>query len=84
MRHLSPYFCLNETFFQIIEPRYNMTNMEVDECKEWEGRWGHVRKILERKGPFSPPSFEPNPATLDFLLENCKILVIGIDYRYNV
>lgn len=54
-----------------------MTNMEVDECKEWEGRWGHVRKILERKGPFSPPSFEPNPATLDFLLENCKILVIG-------
>ncbi|CAG5120245.1 unnamed protein product, partial [Candidula unifasciata] len=44
---------------------------------EWPGRWDHVKKILERTGPFAHPDFEPSPETLVFLKETCKILVIG-------
>ncbi|XP_063981982.1 NEDD8-activating enzyme E1 catalytic subunit [Diachasmimorpha longicaudata] len=40
-------------------------------------RWGHLRKVLERSGPFCRPDFEPSPDTLQFLMENCKVLVIG-------
>ncbi|XP_011306003.1 NEDD8-activating enzyme E1 catalytic subunit [Fopius arisanus] len=40
-------------------------------------RWGHLRKVLERSGPFCRPDFEASPDTLQFLMENCKILVIG-------
>ncbi|XP_076655386.1 ubiquitin-like activating enzyme 3 [Halictus rubicundus] len=40
-------------------------------------RWSNLRKILERSGPFCRPDFEPSSETLQFLSENCKILVIG-------
>lgn len=26
---------------------------------DWEGRWNHVKKFLERSGPFTHPDFEP-------------------------
>ncbi len=55
--------------------------MEVDEPQTGEpdipGRWNHVRKLLERRGPFTHPNFEPSPDTLTYLRETCKILVIG-------
>lgn len=55
-----------------------MTTMDVDEQKDlWAGRWAHLKKVLERKGPLTPPSFAPSPAILDFLQEDCKLLVIG-------
>ncbi|KAK7915788.1 hypothetical protein WMY93_011549 [Mugilogobius chulae] len=44
---------------------------------DWDGRWNHVRKFLERPGPFTHPDFEPSTDSLQFLLETCKILVIG-------
>uniref|UniRef100_A0A3B4AR13 NEDD8-activating enzyme E1 catalytic subunit n=1 Tax=Periophthalmus magnuspinnatus TaxID=409849 RepID=A0A3B4AR13_9GOBI len=44
---------------------------------DWDGRWNHVKKFLERPGPFTHPDFEPSTETLQFLLETCKILVIG-------
>uniref|UniRef100_A0A671UHM8 NEDD8-activating enzyme E1 catalytic subunit n=1 Tax=Sparus aurata TaxID=8175 RepID=A0A671UHM8_SPAAU len=44
---------------------------------DWDGRWNHVRKFLERPGPFTHPDFEPSTESLQFLLETCKILVIG-------
>uniref|UniRef100_A0A8C6UTW5 NEDD8-activating enzyme E1 catalytic subunit n=2 Tax=Neogobius melanostomus TaxID=47308 RepID=A0A8C6UTW5_9GOBI len=44
---------------------------------EWDGRWNHVKKFLERPGPFTHPDFEPSVESLQFLLETCKILVIG-------
>uniref|UniRef100_A0A8C4HU52 NEDD8-activating enzyme E1 catalytic subunit n=1 Tax=Dicentrarchus labrax TaxID=13489 RepID=A0A8C4HU52_DICLA len=44
---------------------------------EWEGRWNHVKKFLERSGPFTHPDFEPSTESLQFMLETCKILVIG-------
>ncbi|GLH07219.1 hypothetical protein R5R35_001745 [Gryllus longicercus] len=40
-------------------------------------RWSHLRKILERPGPFCHPDFEASPETLNFLMNSCKILVIG-------
>ena len=27
---------------------------------EWVGRWNHVKKFLERSGPFTHPDFEPS------------------------
>ncbi|NXM69933.1 UBA3 enzyme, partial [Serilophus lunatus] len=44
---------------------------------DWEGRWDHVKKFLERPGPFTHPDFEPGTQALDFLLSTCKVLVIG-------
>uniref|UniRef100_A0A672HVE6 NEDD8-activating enzyme E1 catalytic subunit n=1 Tax=Salarias fasciatus TaxID=181472 RepID=A0A672HVE6_SALFA len=44
---------------------------------EWDGRWNHIKKFLERPGPFTHPDFEPSTETIKFLLETCKILVIG-------
>ncbi|XP_073972403.1 ubiquitin-like activating enzyme 3 [Rhodnius prolixus] len=41
------------------------------------GRWNHLRKILERSGPFCHPDFEPSPEVLNFIKTSCKILVIG-------
>uniref|UniRef100_A0A3P9PXT2 NEDD8-activating enzyme E1 catalytic subunit n=1 Tax=Poecilia reticulata TaxID=8081 RepID=A0A3P9PXT2_POERE len=31
---------------------------------EWEGRWNHVKKFLERSGPFTHPDFEPSAEAL--------------------
>ncbi|OBS82418.1 hypothetical protein A6R68_23591, partial [Neotoma lepida] len=44
---------------------------------DWEGRWNHVKKFLERPGPFTHPDFEPSTESLQFLLDTCKVLVIG-------
>lgn len=44
---------------------------------DWEGRWNHVKKFLEWPGPFIHPDFEPSTESLQFLLDTCKVLVIG-------
>uniref|UniRef100_A0A3Q3GM45 NEDD8-activating enzyme E1 catalytic subunit n=1 Tax=Labrus bergylta TaxID=56723 RepID=A0A3Q3GM45_9LABR len=44
---------------------------------ESEGQWNHIKKFLERSGPFTHPDFEPSTESLQFMLETCKILVIG-------
>uniref|UniRef100_A0A452RVR3 NEDD8-activating enzyme E1 catalytic subunit n=1 Tax=Ursus americanus TaxID=9643 RepID=A0A452RVR3_URSAM len=31
---------------------------------DWEGRWNHVKKFLERSGPFTHPDFEPSTEAL--------------------
>uniref|UniRef100_M4APQ4 NEDD8-activating enzyme E1 catalytic subunit n=1 Tax=Xiphophorus maculatus TaxID=8083 RepID=M4APQ4_XIPMA len=49
----------------------------MDSDCDWDGRWNHVKKFLERPGPFTHPDFEPSTESLQFLLETCKILVIG-------
>ncbi|XP_017777965.1 PREDICTED: NEDD8-activating enzyme E1 catalytic subunit [Nicrophorus vespilloides] len=43
----------------------------------YQKRWGHLRKVLERQGPFGHPEFEPSPEILEFVMNGCKILVIG-------
>ncbi|CAG9772124.1 unnamed protein product [Ceutorhynchus assimilis] len=50
----------------------------MEECKESsQKKWTHLRKVLERPGPFSHPEFEPSPDILDFILSTCKILIVG-------
>ena len=55
--------------------------MEVDEplneTEDWPGRWIHIRKLLERRGPFSHATFQPSPEMLNILRNHIKILVIG-------
>ena len=35
--------------------------MAVDvSAGDWDGRWNHVKKFLERSGPFTHPDFEPS------------------------
>lgn len=41
-------------------------------------KWGYLRKILERSGPFDSEAFAPSTDTLEFLNNTCKILIIGI------
>jgi NEDD8-activating enzyme E1 len=45
-------------------------------------KWGYLRKILERSGPFDTEAFAPSPDVLDFLNNTCKILVIGEIYLF--
>ncbi|XP_063533068.1 NEDD8-activating enzyme E1 catalytic subunit [Cydia strobilella] len=40
-------------------------------------RWLNIRKLLERSGPFCHPDFEASAEILDFIMNSCKILVIG-------
>jgi len=41
-------------------------------------RWTHINKLTGREGPFSGPGFEANAQkSQKFLLEDCKVLVIG-------
>lgn len=40
-------------------------------------KWCHLRKVLERSGPFCHPDFEPSSENLNFLMSSCRILVIG-------
>uniref|UniRef100_A0A8B9LN79 NEDD8-activating enzyme E1 catalytic subunit n=1 Tax=Astyanax mexicanus TaxID=7994 RepID=A0A8B9LN79_ASTMX len=51
--------------------------VDVGSTGDWDGRWSHVQKFLERSGPFTHPDFEASEETLQFLLDTCKILVIG-------
>ena len=44
---------------------------------QFSRRWTHVRKMLERSGPFCQPEFTPSLDGLEFIMKTCKILVIG-------
>ncbi|RIB07831.1 hypothetical protein C2G38_2022366 [Gigaspora rosea] len=44
--------------------------------KVWPGRWSHINKILDRRGPFCDKSFSPGHGE-DILLNQCRVLVIG-------
>ncbi|XP_029635081.1 NEDD8-activating enzyme E1 catalytic subunit isoform X1 [Octopus sinensis] len=54
------------------------TNWSVKRMEsEWGDRWSHLKKILERSGPFTHSDFEPSPETLIFLQETFRILIVG-------
>uniref|UniRef100_A0A6Q2XFT2 NEDD8-activating enzyme E1 catalytic subunit n=1 Tax=Esox lucius TaxID=8010 RepID=A0A6Q2XFT2_ESOLU len=69
------------TLLNTLCPIFLVCRMAVDGehmgSGDWDGRWNHVKKFLERPGPFTHPDFEPSTESLGFLLETCKILVIG-------
>ncbi|XP_015783438.1 NEDD8-activating enzyme E1 catalytic subunit [Tetranychus urticae] len=47
--------------------------MPLDVCN----RWTHLRKILGRNGPFCQSDYEAGSEALKFVLEECKILIVG-------
>lgn len=49
----------------------------MSEADHTNKKWGHLRKILERSGPFDTENFAPSSDNLAFLMSDCKILVIG-------
>ena len=48
----------------------------------WNGRWTHLRKVLERGGPLAHPDFQASPEILDFLLENCKVSFLFFSFLF--
>uniref|UniRef100_A0A4W4EN27 NEDD8-activating enzyme E1 catalytic subunit n=1 Tax=Electrophorus electricus TaxID=8005 RepID=A0A4W4EN27_ELEEL len=38
--------------------------LDVGSSGDWDGRWRHVQKFLERSGPFTHPDFEPSEEAL--------------------
>ena len=61
--------------------------MEVDEHvvngleipdKDQPGHWSHVRKLLDRSGPFSHEKFKPSPELFKKIRNTVKVLVIGL------
>lgn len=51
--------------------------MESQSSDHLSKRWIHIRRILERSGPFCSPSFTASTENLEFLMKTCKIVVIG-------
>ncbi|KAJ6628655.1 Nedd8-activating enzyme E1 catalytic subunit [Pseudolycoriella hygida] len=51
--------------------------MESQQNDHLSKKWIHLRRILERPGPFCSPSFVASEQHLEFLMKTCKILVIG-------
>lgn len=51
--------------------------MDAQQTDHLSKRWIHIRRILERSGPFCSPGFSASPENLEFIMKTCKILVIG-------
>lgn len=52
--------------------------MDVDTQSDINAkRWIHIRKLLERPGPFCTPNFEPSAECMEFIVNDFKILVVG-------
>lgn len=47
------------------------------ESEHLSKKWSNLRRILERSGPFCHPNFTASSDNLEFLMNTCKILVIG-------
>lgn len=64
--HFQRSFSVNNTLLSnnVSELYCVLCRMAVDvgcgETGDWEGRWNHVKKFLERSGPFIHPAFEPS------------------------
>lgn len=54
--------------------------MAVESCGvgDWDGRWSHVQKFLERTGPFTHPDFEPSEEVRKQLDNFASFLVLFI------
>ena len=45
---------------------------------DWPGRWNHLSKVFERRGPFNnSDSFQASPDLLPFFRETLRVLVVG-------
>ena len=45
---------------------------------DWPGRWNHLSKVFERRGPFNnSENFQASPDLLPFFRETLRVLVVG-------
>ncbi len=51
--------------------------MAVEGCNigDWDGRWSHVQKFLERTGPFTHPDFEPSEEVREKIGQFCLLFM---------
>lgn len=54
-----------------------MAEVETPMPDYQQRRWHNIRKLLERSGPFCHPDFEPSAEILDFIMNSCKVLIVG-------
>ncbi|CAF4812790.1 unnamed protein product [Pieris macdunnoughi] len=54
-----------------------MASGEIENSDYQQKRWHNIRKLLERSGPFCHPDFEPSAEILDFIMNSCKVLIVG-------
>ena len=52
-------------------------NGSTENKDDWPGRWNHVQKLLQRKGPFNIGSFDPASNIFELVRQHIKLLVIG-------
>ncbi|XP_054719605.1 NEDD8-activating enzyme E1 catalytic subunit-like [Uloborus diversus] len=44
---------------------------------DWQDRWNHISKLLDRNGPFAGEDFTPGKKVFEFVQSICNVLVIG-------
>lgn len=53
-------FSVSFLFLVCFSSRMAVDSGHMDSDCDWDGRWNHVKKFLERPGPFTHPDFEPS------------------------
>ena len=54
-----------------------MTDLQALSIMHDLERWSDIRKLLERPGKITGADFEPDPAILEFLQSDARVLVVG-------
>ena len=54
-----------------------MTDLQALSIMHDLERWSDIRKLLERPGKITGADFEPDPAILEFLHNDARVLVVG-------
>lgn len=52
-------------------------SVEIMDSNHLPDRWTYLNHILMRPGPLSHPNFEPSAELMNFVRNDCHILVIG-------
>ena len=85
LRRLASYRS-TETRFESLESRpsdimdvdTNGDNTATPPVADWQGRWNHLSKVFERRGPFNnSENFQASPDLLPFFRETLRVLVVG-------
>ena len=59
-----------------------MTDLQALSIMHDLERWSDIRKLLERPGKITGADFEPDPAILEFLQTDARVLVVGAGSLY--
>ncbi len=54
-----------------------LQRLNLEDKMNGADRWTDLRKLLTRPGKITGPGFEPDPALLEFLQEDARVLCVG-------